>query len=30
VTTGSANHLIADMWAVRNDFYRDHPDIVAT
>ena len=28
VTTGSANHLIADVWAVRNDFYRDHPDIV--
>jgi NitT/TauT family transport system substrate-binding protein len=29
VTTGSANHLIADVWAVRNDFYRDHADIVA-
>src|SRR5258708_15967686 len=29
VTTGSANHLIADAWAVPNDFYRDHPDIVA-
>src|SRR5438128_451522 len=29
VITGSANHLIADVWAVRNDFYRDHPDIVA-
>jgi len=29
VTTGSANHLLADVWAVRNDFYRDHPDIVA-
>src|SRR5437667_6830434 len=29
VTPGSANHLIADVWAVRNDFYRDHPDIVA-
>jgi NitT/TauT family transport system substrate-binding protein len=28
VTTGTANHLIADVWAVRNDFYRDHPDIV--
>jgi outer membrane protein OmpA-like peptidoglycan-associated protein len=28
VSTGSANHLIADVWAVRNDFYRDHPDIV--
>jgi len=29
VSTGSANHLIADVWAVRNDFYRDNPDIVA-
>jgi len=29
VTTASANHLIADVWAVRNDFYRDHPQIVA-
>lgn len=29
VTTGTANHLIADVWAVRNDFYRDHPDIVS-
>jgi len=29
VTTGSANHLIADVWAVRNDFYHDRPDIVA-
>jgi NitT/TauT family transport system substrate-binding protein len=29
VSTGSANHLIADVWAVRNDFYRDHPDVVA-
>ena len=29
VTTGTANHLVADVWAVRNDFYRDHPDIVA-
>ena len=29
VTTSTANHLIADVWAVRNDFYRDHPDIVA-
>src|SRR5262245_33204618 len=27
VTTGTANHLIADVWAVRNDFYRDHPEI---
>ncbi len=29
VTTGSANHLIADVWAIRNDFYRDHGDVVA-
>jgi NitT/TauT family transport system substrate-binding protein len=29
VTTSTANHLIADVWAVRNDFYRDHPEIVA-
>jgi NitT/TauT family transport system substrate-binding protein len=29
VTTDTANHLIADVWAVRNDFYRDHPKIVA-
>ncbi len=29
LSTGSANRLIADVWAVRNDFYRDHPDIVA-
>src|SRR3954468_21520680 len=29
VTTGSANHLIADVWAVRNDFYRDNPGVVA-
>jgi NitT/TauT family transport system substrate-binding protein len=29
VTTESANHLVADVWAVRNDFFRDHPDIVA-
>jgi NitT/TauT family transport system substrate-binding protein len=28
VTTGTANHLIADVWAVRNDFYRDHPEVV--
>jgi NitT/TauT family transport system substrate-binding protein len=28
VSTGSANHLIADVWAVRNDFFRDHPEIV--
>lgn len=29
VSTDAANHLIADVWAVRNDFYRDHPDVVA-
>ncbi len=29
VSTDTANHLIADVWAVRNDFYHDHPDIVA-
>ena len=29
VTTGTANHLIADVWAVRNDFFNDHKDIVA-
>ena len=29
VSSKSANHLIADVWAVRNDFYRDHPEIVA-
>ena len=28
VSTGSANHLIADVWAIRNDFFRDHPEIV--
>jgi len=29
VTTGTANHLIADVWAVRNDFYHDNPKIVS-
>jgi NitT/TauT family transport system substrate-binding protein len=29
VSTDSANHLVADVWAVRNDFFRDHPEIVA-
>ena len=29
VTTGTANHLVADVWAVRNDFFRDHPEIVS-
>jgi outer membrane protein OmpA-like peptidoglycan-associated protein len=29
VTTGTANHLVADVWAVRNDFFRDNPRMVA-
>jgi NitT/TauT family transport system substrate-binding protein len=29
VTTSTANHLIADVWAVRNDFFRDNPQIVS-
>ncbi len=29
VTTGTANNLIADVWAVRNDFFRDNPDKVS-
>ena len=29
VSTESANHLIADVWAVRNDYFRDNPQIVA-
>jgi ABC-type nitrate/sulfonate/bicarbonate transport system substrate-binding protein/outer membrane protein OmpA-like peptidoglycan-associated protein len=29
VTTSTANHLIADVWAIRNDFYRDNPQIVS-
>ncbi|MGO9201902.1 MAG: phosphate ABC transporter substrate-binding/OmpA family protein [Limisphaerales bacterium] len=29
VTTGTANHLIADVWAVRNDFFHDNPQIVS-
>lgn len=29
VTTSTANHLIADVWAVRNDFFRDHPQEVS-
>lgn len=29
VTTSTANHLIADVWAVRNDFYHDHPEIIS-
>ena len=28
VTTGTANHLIADVWAVRNDFFHDNPEVV--
>jgi NitT/TauT family transport system substrate-binding protein len=29
VTTSTANHLVGDVWAVRNDFYHDHRDIVS-
>ena len=29
VSTESANRLIADVWAVRNDVFRDHPESVA-
>ncbi len=29
VTTGTANHLIADVWAVRNDFFHENPQIVS-
>lgn len=28
LSTQSANHRIADVWAVRNDFVKNHPDIV--
>jgi len=28
VSSASANHVIADVWAVRNDFYRDNPAVV--
>jgi len=28
LSTASANRMIADVWAVRNDFVKDHPDIV--
>lgn len=28
VSSASANHVIADVWAVRNDFYKDCPQIV--
>lgn len=27
-TTGEANKLIADVWAVRADFARDHPEVI--
>ena len=29
LSSASANHALADVWAVRNDFYHDHPDMVA-
>ena len=29
VTTGTANHLIADVWAVRNDFFHENPQVVS-
>lgn len=28
VSSASANHVIADVWAVRNDFYKDNPKVV--
>jgi NitT/TauT family transport system substrate-binding protein len=28
VNSSSANHVVADVWAVRNDFYKDHYQIV--
>ena len=28
VTSSAANNVIFDVWAVRNDFMQDHPDIV--
>lgn len=28
VSSSSANHVIADVWAVRNDFYKDNPTVV--
>ncbi len=27
-TTGDADHLIADVWAARADFAKDHPDVI--
>ena len=29
VTTETANHRVADVFAVRNDFAKDHPDVIA-
>lgn len=29
VSTASANHLVADVWAVRNDFFQSKPEVVA-
>lgn len=29
VDSSSANHVVADVWAVRNDFYKDNPKVVA-
>jgi NitT/TauT family transport system substrate-binding protein len=28
LSSASANHALADVWAVRNDFYRDNPEVV--
>ena len=28
LSSASANHALADVWAVRSDFYRDNPEIV--
>ena len=28
VDSSSANHVVADVWAVRNDFYKDNPKVV--
>ena len=28
LSSASANHALADVWAVRNDFYRDNPEMV--
>jgi NitT/TauT family transport system substrate-binding protein len=29
VTTSTANHLIADVWATRNDFFRDNQQVIS-